>query len=82
MISGAGHSAHTAASAEEGLELAAKHKPDVILLDVRLPGKDGITLSPARDGFTVEPSAEGGASVFLVLPPTGEAVERTLTVGR
>ena len=38
-----GHSAATAASAEQALALAAKRKPDAIILDVRLPGMDGLT---------------------------------------
>ena len=33
----------SSASAEEGLELARQHGPDVIVLDVRLPGMDGLT---------------------------------------
>ncbi|MCO6045047.1 sigma-54 dependent transcriptional regulator [Aeoliella sp. ICT_H6.2] len=38
-----GHEAEVAASAEEGLRLAQTSKPDVLVLDVRLPGIDGIT---------------------------------------
>ncbi|WP_425396334.1 sigma-54-dependent transcriptional regulator [Aeoliella sp.] len=38
-----GHEAEVAASAEEGLRLAQSAKPDVLVLDVRLPGIDGIT---------------------------------------
>ena len=33
----------TAASAEEGLELARSYRPDVITLDVQMPGMDGWT---------------------------------------
>ncbi len=36
-------SVDTAASAEAGLEAAERHPPDVLLLDVRLPGMDGLT---------------------------------------
>jgi PAS domain S-box-containing protein len=36
-----GVSVMTAASGEEGLELARKHRPDVITLDVQMPGMDG-----------------------------------------
>ncbi|MGH9337070.1 MAG: hybrid sensor histidine kinase/response regulator, partial [Vicinamibacteria bacterium] len=36
-----GLSVMTAASGEEGLELARKHHPDVITLDVQMPGMDG-----------------------------------------
>lgn len=38
-----GHQVLTAASAEEGLRLAAKSSPDLLVLDVRLPGIDGLT---------------------------------------
>jgi two-component system, NtrC family, nitrogen regulation response regulator GlnG len=37
-----GHSAVTAVSAEQGLAAAGKTRPDVIMLDVRLPGMDGL----------------------------------------
>jgi len=36
----------TASSAEEGLELAAKEKPDLCLLDIRLPGLSGLDALP------------------------------------
>jgi CheY-like chemotaxis protein len=43
-----GHAARTAASAEEGLRLAGESPPDLILLDVRLPGIDGLSaIEPA-----------------------------------
>jgi two-component system nitrogen regulation response regulator GlnG len=38
-----GYSVATAASAEEAFELAARRQPDVVFLDVRLPGLDGLT---------------------------------------
>jgi two-component system nitrogen regulation response regulator GlnG len=38
-----GHSVETAASAEQGLPLARHQPPDAIVLDVRLPGMDGLT---------------------------------------
>ncbi|MGA2254388.1 MAG: sigma-54 dependent transcriptional regulator [Thermoguttaceae bacterium] len=37
-----GHSATTAVSAEQGLAAAGNTRPDVIMLDVRLPGMDGL----------------------------------------
>ncbi|MEE3219118.1 MAG: sigma-54 dependent transcriptional regulator, partial [Planctomycetota bacterium] len=39
---GLGHEVVTASSAEEALELVADQRPDVIVLDVRLPGMDGL----------------------------------------
>jgi len=38
-----GHTVRTASSAEEGLELARDQAPDAVILDVRLPGIDGLT---------------------------------------
>ncbi len=38
-----GHEAVVAGTAEQGLSLAASERPDLILLDVRLPGMDGLT---------------------------------------
>jgi two-component system nitrogen regulation response regulator GlnG len=37
-----GHTAATAVSAEQGLAAAGAKRPDVIMLDVRLPGMDGL----------------------------------------
>lgn len=39
----AGWEVLTAASGQEGLEVAAAEKPNAILLDVMMPGMDGIT---------------------------------------
>lgn len=38
-----GHTVDTASSAEEGLRLVVEERPDLVLLDVRLPGIDGIS---------------------------------------
>ena len=40
---GMGHEVVTASSAEEGLRIAEDSAPDLLLLDVRLPGMDGLT---------------------------------------
>jgi DNA-binding NtrC family response regulator len=40
-----GHYVETASSAEQGLKLAKTDRPDVIILDVRLPGMDGLSAS-------------------------------------
>jgi two-component system, cell cycle response regulator len=41
ILTGVGHAVFTADSGEAGLDLALKEQPDLILLDVILPGKDG-----------------------------------------
>jgi two-component system nitrogen regulation response regulator GlnG len=38
-----GHQVFVASSAEQGLRLAAECQPDLLILDVRLPGVDGLT---------------------------------------
>ncbi|MEW6258937.1 MAG: response regulator [Thermodesulfobacteriota bacterium] len=37
-----GHTVHTAASGEEGVELFLKHHPEIVITDIRMPGMDGI----------------------------------------
>ena len=39
-----GYEVMTAKSGQEGLKLALKQKPDVVLLDIMLPEKDGFTV--------------------------------------
>jgi two-component system nitrogen regulation response regulator GlnG len=79
-----GHSVAVAASAEEAFTQAGKHKPDAVVLDVRLPGIDGLT---ALDRFkqlaprapvvvitafgnldTAVRAVEGGAFDYLAKP--------------
>jgi two-component system, NtrC family, nitrogen regulation response regulator GlnG len=43
LAEGLGHQAATASSAEQGLDLARARPPELIILDVRLPGMDGLT---------------------------------------
>src|SRR5262245_37752720 len=42
-LSQEGHRVQVAASAKEALTKAGRQRPDAILLDVRLPGMDGLT---------------------------------------
>jgi two-component system nitrogen regulation response regulator GlnG len=79
-----GHSVAVAASAEQGLDLAAQQKPDAVVLDVRLPGMDGLTaLARFRDRYddvpvlvvtafgdlpTAVKAVEGGAFDYLTKP--------------
>lgn len=43
LLTDEGHRVSVAPSAEDGLSVAAKDHPDAIVLDVRLPGQDGIS---------------------------------------
>jgi two-component system nitrogen regulation response regulator GlnG len=43
LLEGEGHEVETASSAEEALELAGRRRPDAVVLDVRLPGMDGLS---------------------------------------
>ncbi|WP_422929565.1 sigma-54-dependent transcriptional regulator [Singulisphaera sp. PoT] len=79
-----GHVVDVAASAEEGLKVAAAKKPDALVLDVRLPGIDGLTaMRSFRDLIGGAPivvvtafgnletavrAMEGGAFDYLVKP--------------
>jgi two-component system cell cycle response regulator DivK len=42
LLEGAGHVALVATSAEAGLTLARAERPDLILMDIQLPGMDGL----------------------------------------
>ena len=42
LLTSAGHSVLTATDAEAGVTLARNEKPDLILMDIQLPGMDGL----------------------------------------
>src|SRR3982750_3636173 len=79
-----GHQVDVASSAEEGLKLAEARVPDAVVLDVRLPGMDGLSALPefrSRVGAspivvitafgnldTAVRAMEGGAFDYLVKP--------------
>ena len=46
LLQGEGWQTLTAASAEEGLELVESEKPDLVVLDIRLPGMSGLDALP------------------------------------
>ena len=43
LLQSAGHSVLTATDAETGLTLARGQQPDLVLMDIQLPGMDGLT---------------------------------------
>ncbi len=44
LLSNHGYEVHTAKDGEEGLEKALQDHPDLILLDIRMPKMDGMTM--------------------------------------
>jgi two-component system nitrogen regulation response regulator GlnG len=80
----AGHRVAVASSAEEGLEAAAAKRPDAVILDVRLPGMDGlealgklrqltsdapvIVITAHGNLTTAVRAVEGGAFDYLAKP--------------
>ena len=45
LLRSRGHEVHLAPDADEGLQLARRHRPALIILDVRLPDVDGLALA-------------------------------------
>lgn len=91
-LEGSGHRFLEAATAQEGLHLAASHRPKVILLDLGLPDMDGLELTRRLREWCATPiiiiSARGqetdkigaldaGADDYLTKPfSTGELLAR------
>jgi two-component system, cell cycle response regulator DivK len=57
-----GHRTIEATTAEEGIELAASQLPDLILMDIRLPGMDGMA---ALEVLRADPRTAGIAIVAV-----------------
>jgi CheY-like chemotaxis protein len=45
LLTAKGYHVHTAANADEALAVLAEHRPRLILMDIQLPGMDGLTLT-------------------------------------
>ncbi len=90
-----GHDVVTVSSAERALETVERVRPDAILLDVRLPGMDGlaaieglrerigqvpiIVMTAYGDLKTAVEAVRAGAFEYLIKPFDLEQVERALT---
>lgn len=84
----------TAASGEEGIKLAVQYQPDVVLMDINMPGMDGISASEAITArvpgvqiviMSVQAEADylrramlAGAREFLIKPFSSEQLAETL----
>jgi two-component system OmpR family response regulator len=67
-----------AASGPDGLALAAAEKPDVILLDVMMPGMDGPTILTKLQS---DPATSAIPVVFMTAKAQRHEVERFLRLG-
>lgn len=55
--------------------------PTTIYVPARLDAANRtVTLTPEGTDYTTEPAVEGSENQYVVIPPTGEAIERTLTI--
>ena len=84
----------TASSAEDGIQAAARSRPDVIVLDVRLPGMDGlaaiehfqktvgdvpiILITAYGDLKTAVEAIRGGAFEYIIKPFDLEHVQKVI----
>lgn len=89
VLRDAGHHVITAYSAEEGLRKASKVRPDMLVLDIGMPGMSGLTvLNQLRSGgektfpiliFTalpgvVDDAARASVDGLLVKPADGDTI--------
>ena len=69
---------HEAATAEEGLRLALDTVPDVLLLDIGLPGLDGFSLCRAMDD---EPTLSNMKTVIITGHDAAEDISQAERFG-
>jgi DNA-binding NtrC family response regulator len=95
MLADEGHSVELAGNVEAGLEACGRFAPDAMLLDVRLPGRDGLSALPELrslmpeapivvmtafgDLDTAVRAVNAGAFDYLVKPFDLERVARTVS---
>jgi two-component system nitrogen regulation response regulator GlnG len=94
LAEGLGHQVETASSAEQGLESARATPPDLIMLDVRLPGIDGLAaiehfrrivpqapiviMTAYGDLATAVTAVRNGAFEYLVKPFDLQVAQRVI----
>ncbi|MEV0221645.1 response regulator transcription factor [Streptomyces sp. NPDC050704] len=67
-----------AADGKEAAELTRTHRPDVVLMDIRMPGTDGLTATTA---ICAEPDLSGTRILILTTFETDEYVAQALRAG-
>ncbi|MCX5365551.1 response regulator transcription factor [Streptomyces sp. NBC_00124] len=67
-----------AANGQEAVELARTHRPDIVLMDIRMPGTDGLAATAA---ICDDPELAGTRVLVLTMFETDEYVAKALRVG-
>jgi CheY-like chemotaxis protein len=78
LLSAEGYEVRTAADADEALALLGEFTPKLILMDIQLPGMDGLTLTRRIKG---DPAHEGVIIVALTAYAMKGDEERILAAG-
>ncbi|WUI00431.1 response regulator transcription factor [Spirillospora sp. NBC_00431] len=67
-----------AADGEQAVELARVHRPDIVLMDIRMPGTDGLA---ATEAICADPDLRDARVLILTTFQTDEHVARALRAG-
>ncbi len=78
LLESAGHQVLTAMEAETGMELARSHQPELILMDVSLPGMDGLA---ATQKLKADPATRNIPVVALTAHAMKGDEEKALAAG-
>lgn len=78
LLKNAGHVVLTAVDAETGLTLARAEQPDLILMDIQLPGMDGLT---ATSILKKDPGTAAIPIIALTAMAMKDDREKTLEAG-
>lgn len=78
LLAGEGYDVRTAADAEEALEVLKEFKPRLILMDIQLPGMDGLTLTRK---LKADPATRDAVVVGLTAYAMKGDAERVLAAG-
>jgi two-component system nitrogen regulation response regulator GlnG len=73
LLTDEGHTVQTAATGEQGISMVRDQLPDLVIMDVRLPGKDG--LQTYRTMREIEPKLP--VIVMTAFGTTDTAIEAT-----
>ena len=77
-LQGAGYEVVTAFDGAQGIFMAHKEKPDLILLDIRMPAGDGFSVV---EKLKHSPSTFSIPVIFLTGSPEKDSEERAMTLG-